>query len=139
MRCTPIFAALTLALAACVNTNAAVLNPEIKRNPVCPNGVALFLSPDRVPTAYEEVALLNSTGETSWTSESGMVNSQRKKAASLGANGIILGNVNEPNAGTKIIGSILGTGSERKGKAVAIWIPADTARVRTACASKSPT
>ena len=48
----------------------------------------------------------------------------------------IIGGINEPNAGTKIIGAFLGTGSERKGKAVAIWIPDDSLKSRTLCARK---
>ncbi len=62
-----------------------------------------------------------------------MINSQREKAAELGANGIILSGIREPNAGTKIIGAVLGTGSERKGSALAIYVPADSSRVRAAC------
>lgn len=66
-----------------------------------------------------------------------MLGSQRREAASLGANGIIVGDIKEPNAGTKIIGAVLGTGSERHGKALAIYIPADSDRVREAC-GKAP-
>src|SRR5690242_12949556 len=126
-----------LLLAACVSTNAAVLDPSAKLPEVCPDGVQLFTSADKVGKDYQEVALLNSKGESGWTSEQGMYNSQRKKAAHLGANGIILNAINEPKPGTKIIGALLGTGSERKGSAIAIYIPADTARVRAACAKQA--
>jgi hypothetical protein len=71
----------------------------------------------RVTADYYEVALLHSKGESSWTDEKQMMASQRSKAAELGANGIILGDIREPNAGTKILGSLLGTGAERQGKA----------------------
>ncbi|HXH05339.1 MAG TPA: hypothetical protein VNI83_01995 [Vicinamibacterales bacterium] len=125
--------ALALCAGACVHTNAAVLNPSVQYPTICPEGVQLFTGPEKVGKEYVEVAVLHSTGESSWTSEGGMFQSQRKKAASLGANGIILGQVKEPNAGTKIIGSLLGTGAERKGSAVAIYIPGDSARVREAC------
>lgn len=121
-------------LTGCVSTNAAVLNPGIKLAPICPDGVQLFTTTDKVGKDYREVALLNSKGETSWTSEQGMYNSQRKKAAELGANGIVLNSINEPKAGTKVLAAVFGTSTERKGSAIAIDIPADSARVREACA-----
>lgn len=127
--------AVTLALvcAACVSTNAAVLDSSVSYQKICPDGVQIFTSAERVPGPYQEVALLNSSGESGWTTERGMAHSQQQKAAQLGANGIILGDTREPNAGTKIIGAILGTGAERKGKAVAIFIPSDTLRVQRVC------
>ncbi len=120
-------------LTGCVSTNAALLDPTVKYQKICPDGVAIFTSAQRVQSDYREVALLNSKGESSWTNEEGMMKSQRRKAASIGANGIIIGEVKEPNAGTKIIGSLLGTGAERKGAALAIYIPEDSARVQRAC------
>ena len=120
-------------LTGCVSTNAAVLDPTVKYQKICPDGVQIFTSAKRVIGDYREVALLHSKGESSWTSERGMASSQRKKAAELGANGIIIGDTKEPNAGTKIIGSLLGTGAERKGAALAIYVPGDSARVHRAC------
>ena len=125
--------AALLALAACVSTNAIQLNPSAQRAPVCPNGVQIFTDSSRVGSKFDEVAILNSKGESGWTSERGMYESQRRKAAELGANGLIVQAVQEPKAGTKIIGALLGTGAERKGGAIAIWIPGDTARVFEAC------
>ena len=42
-----------------------------------------------------------------------MIKAAKKKAASIGANGIILGEMNEPSAGAKIAGAIFGTGTTR--------------------------
>lgn len=136
MRMRGLVPALVLATAGCVSTNAAVLNPSVKLAPLCPDGVQLFTSADKVGKDYREIALLNSSGQSGSTSEKGMYDSQRKKAAELGANGIIVNNINEPKAGTKIIGALFGTGAERKGSALAIDIPGDSARVRGACALK---
>ena len=118
---------------ACVHTNASVLDPTAPLQKTCAAAVQVFTTPERVPSPYREVALLNSKGESSWTDEKGMLNSQRKKAAEVGANGLILGETKEPNAGTKIIGSIFGTGAERKGRAIAIWIPDDSVRTQETC------
>lgn len=131
--------AFTLAAASClgcVSTNAALMDSSVKLAPICVDGVALFTTADRVGKDYKEIAILNSKGESSMTTEADMYKSQQKKAASLGANGIIINNINEPKAGTKIIAAIVGVGAERKGSAMAIQIPDDTARVRIACTGK---
>lgn len=128
----PLVAAASL-FVGCVSTNAAVLDPTVKYQKICPDGVQIFTSAQRVTSAYREVALLHSKGESGWTDERMMAGSQRKKAAELGANGIIVGEIKEPNPGTKIIGSILGTGAERKGGALAIYVFGDSGRVQQAC------
>jgi len=77
--------------------------------------------------------VLNSKGSSEGTSEGGMINSQRKKAAALGANGVILGTMKDASTGAKIANVFLGTGANRKGNAIAIYIPSDTGRVAAAC------
>ena len=124
-------------MAGCVHTNAAVLDPSVKYQEVCPDAVVVYTSPERVGKAYKEVALLNSKGQAGSTSEEGMVKSQRKKAAQLGANGLILTDINEPKPGTKIIGALLGTGAERKGKALAIYVPDDSLKTAITCGRSS--
>ena len=96
----------------------------------------MYLTPDKAPPGYKELALLNSSGNTSFTSESGMMKSQREKAAAIGATGIILAGIDEPDAAVKVMAAAIGVGAERKGKAVAIYAEADTARVRAACAAQ---
>lgn len=123
-------------VAGCVSTNAALMDASVKLPPICKEGVALFSTTDKVGKDYKEIAILNSKGESSMTTEADMYESQQKKAASLGANGIIVNNINEPKPGTKIIAAIVGVSAERKGSAMAIHIPEDTARVRIACAGK---
>jgi hypothetical protein len=131
--CAPLIA---LILGACVSTNAVQLNPTAQRAPVCPNAVQLYTDSSKVGAPFEEVAILNSKGESGWTSERGMYESMRRKASELGANGVILAPVQEPKAGTKIIGALLGTGAERKGGATAIWVPRDSSRVNEHCDGK---
>ena len=62
-----------------------------------------------------------------------MIKSMRKKAAELGANGIIFNGIDEPSALSKVAGAVAKTGTERKGRATAVFIPADSARARAAC------
>ena len=125
--------AAVVLLAACVSTNAVQLNPSAQRAPVCTNAVQLYTDSSRVGKAFEELAILNSKGESGMTSERGMYESMRRKAAQLGANGVILAPVQEPKAGTKIIGALFGTGAERKGGAIAIWVPGDSGRIAESC------
>ena len=93
----------------------------------------MYTSPAKAPAGYVEMALLNSAGSTAFTSEAGMMKSQRQKAADIGATGVILTGIDEPGAGAKVAGAFLGTGTERKGKALAIFAPADTAKVYGVC------
>ena len=124
---------LPMVLCGCVSTNAALLNPGVTLAPVCPDGVEVFTDTSKVGKPYTEVAILNSKGDNEMTDESGMINSQRKKAAKLGANGVILGSMAEPGTGAKVFHFLIGTSANRKGNAIAIYIPSDTARVAAAC------
>lgn len=123
----------------CVSTNATVLDPNLKLVRMCPEAVRLYTTPARVDSAYQEVALLHSAGESNWSNEEDMLESMREKAAKLGANGIILDNIDEPSALTKVIGAVAKTGTERKGKALAIYIPSDFVTASARCAALKKT
>lgn len=120
----------TLALTGCVTTNASLLGSTAnKRSAVLPENVALYRTADQVPGKYEEVALLNSAGDSNFTNEAKMFESMKKKAGEVGANGIILDAVSEPSGGAKVAAAIFGVSAERKGKAVAIYVfPAQPAQ-----------
>ncbi|HWL38810.1 MAG TPA: hypothetical protein VNO75_01135 [Gemmatimonadaceae bacterium] len=124
------------AIVGCVRTNATVLDPNLKLVKMCPDAVRLYTTPAKVPAQYQEVALLHSSGESGWSDEEDMLESMREKAAKLGANGIILDNIDEPSALTKVIGAVARTGSERKGKALAIYVPSEFAAANELCASR---
>jgi len=109
-------------LMACMSTKAVRLGDAIA-GPILPwQQVKVYRTADQVPGRYDEVGLLMTTASTIWTSEKGMWNSMKKKAAKLGANAIILDAVSEPSAGAKVAGAIFGVGVNRKGKAVAIFV-----------------
>lgn len=113
---------LILVLITCVTTNAVRIGTAPSRPPVPEDQVIIYRTADQVQGKYEEVALISAKGESSWTDESQMINAMKKQAGKFGANGIILDAVSEPSAGAKIAGAFLGTGSERKGKAIAIYV-----------------
>lgn len=113
---------------ACVSTQATILNPSpVKRPPVAADQVRVYRTPEQVAGRYEEVALLHAQGETDWTNERGMIESMRKKAGKVGANGLILDSIREPRAVERIAGAVLKTGSTRRGRAVAIFVFPDSA------------
>lgn len=129
-------AILSAAGVACTRTNAALMDNSLHLARTCPEGVRLYSSPAKVGSDYQEIALLNSSGSTGFTSEAGMMKSMRRKAADVGANGIIMGNIDEPSAGAKVAAAIFGGVTERKGKSVAIFVAADSARIAGVCAGK---
>jgi hypothetical protein len=131
----PIFASAAAILSACVSTNAAMIDPTVHLARTCPSAIKLYMTPEKVGRPYREVALLNAKGESNWSDEDDMIASMRDKAAEVGANGIILSRIDEPSALTKVIGQVAKTGSQRKGNALAIYIPADSANTAGVCAT----
>ncbi|MFO0071037.1 MAG: hypothetical protein ACK55A_02930, partial [Gemmatimonas sp.] len=115
---------LSLALAACVRTKSVLVDPSAPPLPARdPANVRIFTSSEELDTlAYTRVALIEATASGELTSQSGMLQAMRKKAAKLGANGILLPSINEPGAGAKVAGAVFGTGTQRKGNVVAIRI-----------------
>jgi hypothetical protein len=120
----------------CVKTNAALIDPSVQLARTCPAAVKLFTTPDRVGHPYREIAVLNAKGESNWSDEGDMIQSMREKAADVGANGIILSKIDEPSALTKVIGEVAKTGSQRKGNAMAIYVPSDSTSNVSVCARK---
>jgi hypothetical protein len=125
--------AAAVVVCGCVSTNAALIDPTVHLARTCPSAIKLYTTPDRVGQPYREVAILNAKGESNWSNEEDMIESMRDKAAEVGANGIILKGIDEPSALTKVIGQVAQTGSQRKGNALAIYVPSDSANTATVC------
>jgi hypothetical protein len=134
MKPLPGFLVAAALLSACVSTNAALIDPSVQLARTCPTAIKLYTTPDRVGKPYREVAVLNAKGESGWSDEGDMINSMRDKAAEVGANGIILNKIDEPSALTKVIGAVAKTGTQRKGAALAIYVPSDSVSNVTVCA-----
>ena len=91
--------------------------------------VAIYRTADQVPGKYEEVAILNASGSTSWTNEAQMNEKMREEAGKLGANAIILDATSEPSSGAKVAAAIFGVDVKRKGRSLAIYVlPSGAAR-----------
>jgi len=124
-----------VALGGCVAVNTTQLGTRQQRPPVPAASVEIYRTAALVPGEYEEVALLNASGPSSWTNEAQMYDKMRDEAGKLGANAIILDAISEPGAGAKVAAAIFGVSAERKGRALAICVlgphfAADSLRAR---------
>lgn len=115
-------AVLLVLTTACVSTQAVRLGTTTTRAPVPADQVAIYRTAELVPGRYEEVALLSSSGDQSFTSEGQMYASMRKKAGQMGANGVILQQVKDASTAAQIGASLGLASADRKGKAVAIFV-----------------
>ena len=143
----PALAATAFAALGCyhrVSTNASLIDPSAHFARTCPTAVKLYTVADRVQQPYREVALLTGTGATGYSNEGELIESMREKAAKVGANGIILAGIDEPSAMEKIAGQVAQTAAdaagqitqiaaERKGRAMAIYVSADSLSSVEAC------
>ena len=110
-------------VAGCITTTATMLGTaSMNRAATTAALIKLYRTADQVPGKYEEIALLHSAGDYALTNEPRMYESIQKKAAEMGANGVILDAISEPSAGAKIASVFLGVSAARTGKAIAIYI-----------------
>jgi hypothetical protein len=96
--------------------------------------VVVYASRNEVPFDYFELAFISAEANSVYTSN-GQIQAQiKKKAAEVGANGIIANPVQESKATVKVLGEAIGSQSAtKKATALAIYMPADSARVMTQC------
>ena len=122
-----VFVCLSLVYVSCISTHALLIDPSMDSLPeVDPTNVRIILDEsDLEGLDYVKVAMIESTASTSggpWTSQTKIIESMRKKAGELGANAILMPSINEPGAEAKVAGEYLGTGAERRGNVIAIFI-----------------
>ena len=130
--------ALLATLAACgAHSRIVATNPALSLSPTCADAVPVYPDREHVPYDYYEVALITARGNSVYNGNGDMLKAMRSKAAGVGANGVVINSLGATHATVKIIGAAVGSNdADRKGRAIAIWMPSDTARVREAC-SKS--
>jgi hypothetical protein len=112
------------------------LNPSVNRAPTCAAAIAVYNSRADVPYDYYELAWIEASGNSVWTTDNQLQTQIRNGAAKVGANAIIVNPVTQSKSTVKILGEAIGTGSAtQKATALAIYMPSDRARVRQACGS----
>ena len=112
-----------LIVSGCITTKATLLDPTVKYPSTDPSMVRIFTTEEEL-TKYEflRVAIINSSGNTTWTNRAQMLESMRKKAGEMGANAILMPAIDEPSEGAKIAGAVFGTGASRQGEVIALRI-----------------
>lgn len=116
-----------LLLTGCVSTSVTSLNNK-PYPPLQPSQVVLYLDEADIPGEYEKVAILYSRADHNLTNENKMLKNARKKAAKIGANGLLLKRLKEPNTGDRVAQVLLGTQADRRGEMVAIYVLPTTPR-----------
>ena len=110
--------------------------PRVKLPKICSRGVALHSTFDKIPAGYQEIALLTASGDWDGVSNTTLYQAQLKEAARLGANAIIVESLREASTLGKLIELRTGWSPQRQSSATAIYISADSQRVRLACSAK---
>ena len=125
-----------LALACGTRSEIVERNPALALARTCADAVTVFPSADKVTYDYYEVALITAEANSVYNGNGDLLKSVRNQAASVGANGVVV-DVGATHATVKVLGAALGAkDAQRKARALAIWMPSDTARVREVCSGK---
>lgn len=112
-------AALLLATVGCVTARATMLVPTGGLVPVPADQVRIYLEPADVPASCREIALIETEGDASSTNRAEMIEAARRKAGSVGANALVLGEMEEPSTGRQVANAILGIRADRRSQMVA--------------------
>jgi len=123
----------TLGTALCVPPNAVAQ----KLAPLCPNGVKVFYAPSEVGEDFQQVEWLHARNESGYSDEDMIITTQRREAAHLGANGIIVSGFEELDALARANNAgktkVLDVTVPERGAVLAIYIPGDSSRVKGSC------
>jgi hypothetical protein len=131
--------AVAIGVTACGGARAQIVekNAAVALAPTCADAVTVFPGADKVTYDYYEVALITAQGNSVYNGNGDLLKSIRNQASGVGANGVIVDSIGATHATVKVLGAALGAkDAERKARAVAIWMPSDTARVREVCSGK---
>ena len=110
------------------------LNPNVNRAPTCAAAIAVYNSRADVPYDYYELAWLQAEGNSVWTTDNQLQQQIRNGAAKVGANAVIVNPVTQSKSTVKVLGEAIGSSSAtQKQSVLAVYMPGDAARVRSAC------
>jgi hypothetical protein len=126
--------ALAVGAACGVKKTTTDINPSMNRAPTCAAAIAVYNSRTEVPYDYYELAWIEASGNSVWTTDNQLQTQIRNGAAKVGANAVIVNPVQQSTSTVKVLGEVIGAKSAtQKASALAIYMPGDAARVRTAC------
>jgi hypothetical protein len=127
-----------LATTACgVKSRTTDVSPGMARNPTCENAIVVFDSRADVPSSYYELAWIEVEGNSVWTTDRQMTDKMKKRAAEVGANGLIANPVQQNKTGVNVLGEAIGARSATaRASGLAIWIPGASDRTMLACGTR---
>jgi hypothetical protein len=119
IRATLLAAVSAALLGACTSTGAVLLDagPGPERHP---DEVRVYLHEDDVPSDYEQIALVTARSDAGWTDETALIRAMQRRAARLGADAIIVGEIREPSTVERVAEVLTDYEPDRRGRAVAI-------------------
>jgi hypothetical protein len=122
-------------ISACgVRKTTTRLNPSYSRAPTCEEAIEVFNHRKDVPHDYYELAFIQASGNSVYTSEGKLEEQVRIGAAKVGANAVIINPSEATDSPVKVLGAALGANTAaQKVSALAIYMPADAGRVRAQC------
>lgn len=109
-----------LLMAACTSTGAVMLGGTGAYPELAPTEVRVFLREDDVPGDYERIALVTARSDATWADEADLVRAMRRRAAKLGANAIVLGEIRDPTTLERVAEVLTDYHPQRRGRALAI-------------------
>lgn len=137
---TRILSTLTLALALAATTACGVkkkttdVSPRLSFAPTCENAIVTYNGRADVPSDYYEVAWIEATGNSVYTSDNKLQEEIRDGAAKVGASAVIVNPVDQDKTGVKVLGEALGAKSATAhATALAIYEPREADRIRSTC------
>ena len=107
-------------VSACTTTSAVLLGGSGTYPELNPAEVRVFLRERDVPAEYERIALVTAQSDAGWTDETDLIRAMRKRAARLGANAIIIGDISDPTTLERVAEVLTDYEPQRRGRAVAI-------------------
>jgi hypothetical protein len=131
----PLVLALVASAACGVKKQTTTVSPMASmRAPTCEDAIVTYAGRVDVPSDYYELAWIEAEGNSVYTTDNKLQENIRNGAAKVGATAVIVNPVDQSKAGVKVLGEAVGSKSATaKATALAIFVPADEARVRTAC------
>ena len=132
--------AITLALvlagaAACgVKKTTSTVSPGVVFTATCEDAIVTYATRSEVPADYYEVAWVEAEGNSIYTTDNKLQENIRNGAAKVGATAVIVNPVEQSKTTYKVLGEAVASHSAtQKASALAIYVPSDANRVRTAC------
>jgi hypothetical protein len=107
----------------------SVVDTSVRRDAVCREAVVLYSSASEVRAPFQAIAVIDFSEKDRMMNEAVLMDLVRRKAASMGASGVILPDMPEFGVYETVVQPL----TERGHRSIAVYVPEDSARVRVTC------